>query len=237
VITGDDRTQEWYGGGAYPLAAGWQAAWLAALVFPTSSSGQTYNEIEAGQDPTIQAGRGAGFSGPFLVLNNLQVHPVGTYVDQFRFNGGGQGGMFIAWNDFDSYTGFKTPAASAGDTAAQSGLPFEPGLLLGHSLSDEVSGTQVTGGPGAAGFYVVTPSFQGCALVDGSGSPGAFQSFLRGFLVHVDATDVHAGTVALTQDGFVMTTIDDAISAQSTTWQAFGHPMKRGWIPQIVRYL
>lgn len=240
VTTGDDRTQEWYGGAVY--GGMYAAAFLSTLVFPTSNSGQTYNEIAGSQNPTFISAWSADFFTAFMQLHAVYTGVVGTYSDELRFSltsGGpsGQGGMIVVWNDEDSANGYKTPAASAGGTSVQTGLTFEPGLLIGYSLSDEVSGTQVTGGPGAAGFFVVTPDFQWCALVDGTPANGAFQSFQRGFCDHVDTADVHAGTIALTEDGFVMTTVEDALSQQQITWHAFGHPAKRGWIPQIVRYL
>jgi hypothetical protein len=237
VITGDTRTQEFYGGGVYPGVShgAWEAAWLTAFVFPTSSSGQTYNEINANQDPTIISATGGHFTGPFLITSNMKVHPGGIYLDELQFSGdSADGGMVIAWNDEDSETGFATPGSSVGNTTTVSGLPFEPGLLIGYTLSSIASGGG-TGGIGAAGFYVVTQDIQWCATVQGSGSPGAFQSFQRGFCDTVAGTDVHAGTVELTQDGFVMTTVEDDATVHGTVWQVFGHPRRASWIPHIYR--
>jgi hypothetical protein len=145
--------------------------------------------------------------------------------------------MVAAWNDPDSATGFGNPAASAGGTTTISGLPFAPGLVIGYTLSDVPSGTQSTGGLGAAGFYVAMQGFQWCAVIDGSGTRGAFQSFQRGFCDTVSGTDVHAGTIELTEDGFIMTTVEDDVGNHNTTWQAFGHPQLANWIPHIYRRL
>lgn len=237
VTSGNDRTQEWYGGGAYPGTSygGWEAAFLAAHCFPSSSSGQTYNEINADQTPATLSATGVHFVGPFLTISNLYIYPAGTYLDEFSWNGDpDDGGMLVAWDDPDSTTGFATPAAAAAGTATVSGLSFEPGLLLGYSISDEKIGAD-TGGKGAAGFFVVTPDFQWCALVDGTSSAGAFQSFQRGFCDVVNGTDLHAGTVALTPDGFVMTTAEDDVAQKAVAWQAFGHPVAAPWIPQQYR--
>jgi hypothetical protein len=83
---------------------------------------------------------------------------------------------------------------------------------------------------------VVTPDFQWCATVDGKSSQGAFQSFQRGFADRVSGASVHAGTIELTDDGFVMTTEEDDLTPVSTVWHAFGHPQRvLKWIPQIYR--
>lgn len=230
-VSGNNRTQEWYGG-----VGGNAAAYLGALCFPTSSSGQTYNVINALQNPSTLAFQYSTFTGPFLNVGSGHVYVTGTYGDELRFDGDEQGGMVVAWNDPDSTTGFVTPATSQGGTASQGSLGFEPGLVIGYTISDETPGSG-TGGRGAAGFYVATSEgFQWCATVDGSSSYGAFQSFQRGFCDAVNGTSVHAGTIEMDPDGFTMTTEEDDIAAEQTTWQAFGHPQKRGWIPQIVRY-
>ncbi len=116
-----------------------------------------------------------------------------------------------------------------------SGLPFPPGLVLGYSLSDEPPGQSSGSARGAVGFSVITPDFQWSALVDGF-DRGAFQSFQRGMSDVVHNTSVHAGTVALTADGFVVTTEEDDVSPQPWNWHAFGHPTKSFlWTPHIYR--
>lgn len=237
VIDGDTRTQEFYGGGAYRTNghAAWKAAWLTAFCFPTSSSGQTYNEINADFDPTILSATGGHFTGPFLITSNLKFHPSGTYFDEFTQSGdSADGGMVLAWSDPDSDTRFMTPAASVAGTTVISGIPFEPGLLLGYTISDLSRGGG-TGGLGAAGFSIATPDFQWCAVVDGSGTRGAFQSFQRGFCDTVDGAGIHAGTIEITDDGWIATTTEADVSQHLTTWQAFGHPRLAQWIPHIYR--
>lgn len=236
-VTGNDRTQEWYGGGSYPGVSGWEAAWLDALCFPTSSSGQTYNEIAANQNPTVISATGMKFTGPFLTPSNLFMHPTGAGLTGMRFQGEAEdGGMIVAWDDPASTTGANTPASSNGGTVTVTGFSFEPGLLLGYTLGDLSSGGS-TGGFGGAGFFVVTPDFQWAAILCGSVAPGAFQSFQRGFADHVKGSlsQIHAGTVELTTDGFVMTTVEDSVGASQTVWQAFGHPLKASWIPKLYR--
>jgi hypothetical protein len=116
-------------------------------------------------------------------------------------------------------------------------LPFAPGLVIGYSISDEPGGQSSGSARGAVGFSVVTRSFQWTALSDGASSRGAFQSFQRGFADVVNGTNVHAGTIDLTSDGFVMTTEEDDVSPASWVWHAFGHPSPTtsGWIPQSYR--
>ena len=153
--------------------------------------------------------------------------------------GSAQGGMIVAWDDEDSETGrVSTPAQDQDDTVTVTGLPFAPGLVIGYSISDEPHGQGSGSVRGAVGFSVATPDFQWCALVDGASSQGAFQSFQRGFVDTVNGTDVHAGTVELTDDGFVLTTEEDTATANDWVWHAFGHPLRRlVWLPQIYRLL
>lgn len=234
--TGGDGnlTAEFFGGAAYPgpTNGGWYAAGLAVHTFP-ASSGQYYLFLD-GNDPTIVVATAGKLVASVLGTDNVVAYPTGAGLTNFRFQGSpSNGGMVVAWDDEDSETGFKTPAASAAGTATKTGLPFAPGLLLGYTISDEPSGPGTTS-RGAAGFSVVTPDFQWCATVDGV-DRGAFQSFQRGFCDVVHNSDLHAGTVELTSDGFVMTTVEDDVSPVSTLWHAFGHPDSTPWIPHVYR--
>lgn len=237
TVSGDDRTQEFYGGGAYPTTTNtnWFGAGLTAMTFPLSGSAQYVNEIP-NDPPHIRVATGGHFTGPFLVTSNIIAYPdYAGSINDFVIGGDSQdGGMVVIWDDEDSQTGNNTPATSQGNTTTVTGLPFEPGLLITYTISDEPSG-QGTGGRGAAGMSVVTPKFQWCATIDGHSSQGAFQSFQRGFADVVNGSSVHAGTVELTDDGFIMTTEEDDVSPVPIVWHAFGHPLSGVWIPQIYR--
>ena len=238
VIGGTNRTQEFFGGAAYPGSSGgssWPGAGLSAYTFPTSNSAQ-YNIGIFNQAAGTVICQGGSFVGPFLTTQNVTAIPSGGGLTNFTlsFNDASNEGMVVVWDDEDSTTGRLTPATSQGGTVTVSGLPFEPGLVIGYSISDEPQG-QSTGGRGAIGFSVVTPKFQWTALVDGHSSQGAFQSFQRGVADVVNSTNVHAGTIELTDDGFIVTTEEDDVSPASWVWHAFGHPNRGGWLPQIYR--
>lgn len=240
---GADRTQEFYGGAAYPGTGGgasWFSAGLTAFTFPTSFAGQFNIGIDT-LSPGTQICNSGNFSGPFLATQNVTAIPTGGGLTTLTLGTGtsDNGGMVVAWDDEDNMTGRQTPATSAGGTATVSGLSFAPGLVIGYSISDEPAG-QGTGAKGAVGFSVITPDFQWTALVDDAASGygtdvGAFQSFQRGICDRVQNSDVHAGTVALTTDGFVTTTQQDAITPSEWIWHAFGHPKRAVWIPHIYR--
>jgi hypothetical protein len=235
VIGADDRTQEWFGGGAYPggSSSGWDSAGMTAGCFPTSASQQYVNELIL-DNPNVRVAAGMHFTGPALVTSDINAAPVGSGLTDLTFKGDGDdGGMIVAWDDEDSRTGAVTLPTSQGNTFTVNSLPFAPGLVIGYSISDEPDG-QGTGGRGAAGFSVATPDFQWSALVDGV-SRGSFQSFQRGFTDCVHNTDVHAGTLEVTTNGFVMTTEEDSASAGSWIWHAFGHPASFPWIPKLYR--
>jgi hypothetical protein len=234
-VGGSDRTQEFYAGGAYPGASsvGWFSAGMTVFTFPTSASAQYMLELTL-DSPSIRIASGGHFTGPFLIPSDIVAAPTGGGQTDLSFNGdSADGGMIVAWDDEDSETGAATPPANTGNTTTVSGLPFPPGLVIGYSISDEPDG-QGTGGRGAAGFSVATADFQWSAVVDGV-DRGAFQSFQRGFTDCVHNTDVHAGTIELTTDGFIMTTEEDSASAGSWIWHAFGHPAPFLWIPHIYR--
>lgn len=239
AIAGADRTQEFYGGAAYPGTAGgasWPGAGLTAFTFPTSTSAQ-YNIGIYNQAAGTVICQGGSFIGPFLTAQNVTAVPSGSGLTNLslQFRDATNQGMIVAWDDEDTITGRITPGAAQGNTATVSGLSFEPGLVIGYSISDEPQG-QSTGGRGAVGFSVITNDFQWTALVDGVSSRGSFQSFQRGVCDRVSGTSVHAGTVALTGSGFVITTEEDDIGASSWVWHAFGHPFQPvSWIPQIWR--
>jgi hypothetical protein len=235
-----DQTKEFYGGAAYLGGShtGWKAAGLTAFTFPTSASAQ-YNIGLYNVAPSTEVAEGGHFLGPFLITSTIVAYPndAGSLTDFIFAGDADDGGMFVAWDDEDSDTGRHTPAASTGGTLTVSGLPFEPGLLLGYSISDEPQG-QGTGGRGAVGFSVVTPDFQWTVLIDGVSSRGSFQSFQRGICDVVNGTSVHAATIDLTPDGFVATTEEDDVSPANFVWHAFGHPTRKAlWIPHIYRLL
>jgi hypothetical protein len=237
-IDGTNRTQEFYGGAAFrgSVAASWQSASATILCFPTSQSGQYLNEINNFTPNTVLM-VGGHFTGPFLISSNLKVLPTGGGLTSFTMLGDSADyGIAALWDDEDNATGRNTPATSQGCTTTKSGLPFAPGLVLFYGISNEPSG-QGSGSRGAVGFGVVTPDFQWCATIDGKSSQGAFQSFQRGFADVVNGTLIHAGTVALTADGFVMTTEEDDVSSVNMVWHAFGHPETAPWIPQIYRWV
>lgn len=237
-ISGSDRTQEFYGGGAYPGTNNndWESAGAVAFCFPTSGSGQYVNEI-TNDAPYVRVATGGHFTGPFLTTSNIVAFPTGTGLLDFIVGGdSADGGMTVAWEQEHSATRRSTPATSEDGTSTVTGLDFAPALMLGYTISNEPTG-QGTGSRGALGFAVVTEAFQWCATVDGQSSRGAFQSFQRGFADTVSGTSVHAGTVELTTDGFVLTTEQDDIAPNGTLWHIFGAPPSNPWIPQIYRQL
>lgn len=238
-IDGTDRTQEFYGGAAYPGGndANWDGVGGTVFCFPTSNSGQYVNELEGGMSPAIHVVTGGHFTGPFLITSNILAYPTGSPAAGNNFFIGGDsadGGMVAIWDDCPSAGFFQSPAQAAAATSTRSGLPFAPGLILGYTISNEPDG-QGTGSRGAIGFGVATPDFQWCATVDGQGQ-GAFQSFQRAIADVVSGVNVHAASVDLTDDGFVLTTEEAAVTADSVVWHAFGHPTPEVvWVPEFNR--
>lgn len=238
-IDGTDRTQEFYGGAGYPSGnhLNWAGAGATIFCFPTSPGQQSMTELWNSNPSTIIAS-GGHFLGPNLIPSNIVAYPTGSPSAGSNFYIGGDsfdGGMTVWWDDEDSRCFFQSPSQSTGATSTKTGLPFEPGLLLGYTISNEPQGMDVL--RGAIGFSVVTADFQWCATVDGVSSQGAFQSFQRGIADCVNGTNVHAATIELTSDGFVMTTEEDDATADTALWHAFGHPwIPEGiWRPQIYR--
>lgn len=235
--TGDGEAGQYYGGGAYPTSSSinWQAAGLSASGYPAHLSQWLIGLHDLA--PTTAVTVGGTFSGPFLSSGNVLAHPTGGGLTNFNMDfSAGNGGLVAFWDDEDSRTGSLTPAQDAGSTATVSGLPFRPGLVLFYSISDEPAG-QSSGSPvrGAVGFSAATPEFQWAAITDPN-DRGSFQSFSRGFADTVHNTDLHAGTVALTSDGFVLTTVEDSATVHDLVWHAFGHPFPGTiWLPQIYR--
>lgn len=234
-----DMTMEFYGGASYPGTTGsWYGAGLTAFCFPTSNSQQyiagIYNDL-----PSILICQDGSFVGPFLSPQNVTAVPTGTGLTNFAINTNLtiDPAFAVMWDDSDGQTGRLTPGGTTGNTSTVSGLPFAPGLVIGYSISDEPQ-ARGTGGRGAVGFSVVTPDFQWAALIDGVSDRGSFQSFQRGICDAVSGTNVHAGTIALTTDGFVITTAEDDTTARSWVWHAFGHPERLvAWIPKIARWM
>jgi hypothetical protein len=238
-VENSDQTRNWFGGAAYPgsSASGWMSAGMSA--FCTQGSGSTILEMTLDQPNIRVVSGGHGGIGGTFVPSNINASPTGGGLTNLTFQGDGDdSGMIVAWDDEDSATGGVTLPDNEDDTATVSGLPFAPGLLLGYSISDEPDAFANYGGGngrGANGFSIVTPDFQWTALVDGVSSRGAYQSFQRGFCDRVSGTSVHAGTVELTTDGFVMTTVEDDLDIGSFIWHAFGHPASFPWIPKLYR--
>jgi hypothetical protein len=240
-ISGGDRSQEWYGGAAYPTGASsnWQGAGMSVQCFPTSQSQQNQVYLDS-LDPTILTVSAQHFTGPFLIGSNIKAHPSGVHNGDFSFYGDDtNGGMAMFWDDDDAAAGYATPDAVAGNVVSEP-LPFDPGLVLGYSVSDEPR-AQGTGGRGAAGFSVVGfdadgNPFQWGALVDRI-NPGAIQSFAKvPNIVH--DTSLQSMSVELVSHGFEMTTVDADVSPVSWLYQAFGHPLPLlagAWIPGIYR--
>lgn len=234
-ITGDDRTQEFYGSCSYrgTSQGGWQAVGLSQLVFPTSAGAQYDMNLQANLPATIAAD-GGHFLGPFLVLSNILVYPTAAGLETLVIDGDGEdGGMVLAWNDEDSYRGFQATPDNTGDTELVSGLPFDPGLVVGYNMGIEPSGQGSGSSPGSVGFSVVTRDFQWSALA--IRDIGAIQSFQRGFIDNVDATDYHAGTIELLGGGFLMTADEDGLDPTTWIYHAFGHPESASWLPHIYR--
>lgn len=240
TIGGSDRTQEFYGGAAYPGSdpTGWFGAGLSAFTFPTAAGPGQYNIDIYNFLPQISITQGGHFLGPFLVAANITAVPSGGGLTDFAidFDGTNDGGMVVMWDDSSSQTGKQTLTPdNNGDTATVT-TPFAPGLVLGYSVSDEPNGQNSGSTRGAVGLSVAVEGFQWSAIIDGASSFGAFQSFQRGFADGVSGTNVHAGSITLQPTGFVMETEVDTMAPQPWVWHAFGHPTRRpAWIPQIYR--
>jgi hypothetical protein len=229
-------TEGFFASAAYPGTSpgDWQAACINQHVIP-AAGGQFYQSIETNV-PDILFAIGLDFAGPFMLTPPVVAFPTGGGLTDLEFSGSSTtGGMIVAWDDEDSRRGGDSTPDNEDDTVAVTGLPFAPGLLMGYSISNEPSGSGSGFAPGAAGLSVVTPDFQWAALVDGWSSSGAFQSFQRGFVDNVDGSQVHAGTIQLTSDGFVMTTEEDDLAPASWAWHAFGHPTPPRRKQQIYR--
>lgn len=237
VDTRSDMHQEFYGGGSYPGSGGWYGAGLTSFCFPTSNSQQfiagIYNDL-----PNVVICQDGSFVGPFLSPQNVTAVPSGTGLSNFTLNTNLtiNPAFVVVWDDEDGAAGRLTPGGTTGNTSTVSGLAFAPGLVLGYSISNEPQERGI-GGRGAIGFSVITPDFQWTALIDGVSSRGSFQSFQRGVASTVSGTSVHASTVELTADGFVVTTEEDDVAPSSWVWHAFGHPELVAWIPKIVRWM
>lgn len=235
--TSGDEAGEWYGGGAYPgsITAGWDGAGLAAQGYPTHLNQWNIGLFDLA--PGTAVTQGNHFIGPFVVTDDITAIPTGGTLQNFTVGTGtGNGGMFTFWDDEDSKTGTLTPAQNTGDTVTVSGLPFSPGLVIGYSISDEPQG-QSSGSPvrGAVQLSMATVEQQYACIVDAN-TRGSFQSFQRGFADACNSTSVHAGTIELTVDGFILTTEEDDVTARPWVWHAFGHPDKvQAWIPHIYR--
>lgn len=245
VVGGNDRTQEFYGGGAYPGHShlDWRAAGQTVYSFPTSASSQFEIKAVSGR-PDVRVTNSATFVGPFISAGVVKAYPdyLGDLTDfVLQSTASGTDGLSVViWDDEDSMAGVLTPATAVSGTATVSGLDFEPGLVVGYCVSNEPQSTNSDGGAwrGAMGFTVATKDFQWSALVDGSPAQGAYQSFTNGFtdLVSGATSGVLAGTVELTEDGFVLTTQVTTGTGQVWAWHAFGHPLVEiMWVPNFYR--
>ncbi len=237
TYTSPDEAGEYWGGGAYPGTnpPDWYGAGLSAVGHPAHANQWAigiYNNV-----PSTAIAQGATFIGPSLTTGNVVAYPTGTGLANFNMDfTSANGGMVVAWDDEDSQTGRLTPAQNTGDTATVSGLPFAPGLVIGYSISDEPPG-QSSGSPvrGAVQLSVQTADFQWAGIVDDN-TQSAYQSLNRGFVDTISGSNLHAGTIELTADGFVLTTEEDTATAHEWVWHAFGHPDQFPiWIPQEYR--
>lgn len=240
-IGGDDRTQEFYGSAAYPGTGGgssWYGAGLTAFTFPTAAGSGQYDIGVYNNEPDVLIAHDGNFIGPFFSTQNVVAYPSGGSLTDFYVstNTTDNSAMVTVWDDEDNQTGRLTPGEATDDTATVSGLPFAPGLVIGYTISDEPTEQGSGSTRGAVGFSVATPDYQWCAIVDGGGTRGSFQSFQRGFADTVSGTTVHAGTIELTDDGFILTTEEDDVAANEWVWHAFGHPERIVmWVPHIYR--
>lgn len=220
VISGTDRTQEFYGGAAFPgTGASWKSAGLNVACFPTSNSAQFVEDLWQ-TDPTIVVTTGMHFTGPFLISSLIKAYPTGAGQSDLVFTGDSEdGGMIAAWDDELSTAGSRTPAAANGDQSVVSGLPFAPAMVIAYCYGHSGAGQGTGGTHGHVGFSVIGEDFQWSALIDAN----PVQSFQRGFIDNADGiSSWHGGTVELTDDGFIMTTDEDSASPQSWVWHAFG---------------
>lgn len=235
AITGNDRTQEFYGGGSYPGSSlNWTSAGLTAFTFPTSAFGQ-FNIGIYNIGPFIEVAQDGSFAGPFLQTQNIQMGPTGGGLLDFvmNLNDATNAAMWLAWDDQDAQCGRSTPATASGNSVTVSGLPFKPGLVLYYVISNQPQ-VQGTGGIGAAGFGVLHEDLQWTVVCDGP-STSAFQSRQRCTADVVNGANVHACSGAITDDGFTLTTHQDAVAPASVVWHAFGHPLRGAWVPQYYR--
>ena len=235
----DGTTQEYYGGASYP--GGNHLDWMGAgATLANNAANGAYINTLANGPPTsgVVTGMHGGIAGTFI-SSNLLAHPTGSPAagNTFLMSGdAADAGMVLVWDDEHNRCVSQTPAQAAAATSVRAGLPFAPSLLIGYTISDEPPGQAGTGGRGAIGMSVVAPGFQWCATADGHSAVGAFQSFERGFCDAVSGTNVHAGSVVLTDDGFVLTTQQDTTTLAPVVWHAFGQPLVgAAWIPQIYR--
>jgi len=241
--TDTNRNQQFFGGAAYPGTVGggsWFGAGLTAFSFPASAN-QQYNADIYNQAPGTVIAQSGNFIGPSLTTQNVTAIPTGVGLQDLTLttNLSDNQAVFVAWDDEDSTTEDLVPGTTTGDTVTVTGLPFEPGLVIGYSIGDEPPGqgsSDPSGARGALGFSVITPSFQWTALVDDVNSRGSYQSFQRGVVAAASGTSFHASTVTLTDDGFIVETEEDDVAPHRWVWHAFGHPRKAFmWIPHIYR--
>ncbi len=233
AITGNDRTQEFYGGGAYPGVT-FTSAGMTAYTFPTSAFGQ-FNIGVYNNGPFITVAQDGSFAGPFLQTQNIQMGPTGVGGLDFviNMNDVTNAAMWMAWDDQDSLASRSVPATASGDSVTVTGLPFKPGLVIFYSISNQPQ-VQGTGGIGAAGFGILHEDLQWSAICDGP-TTAAFQSTQRCLSDVVSGSTVHACTGVITDDGFTLTTHQDSVAPASVVWHAFGHPLRGAWIPHYYR--
>ena len=233
-ISGTDRTQEFFGGGAFPLDEGATGAGTAIMCFPTAPGGGQYVEDLDNLDPASVIATGGHFTGPFLITSNIHATPTGTGELSFTFSGDSEdGGIVAMWSNNQSRTGRTQPGTVAGDQAVVSGLPFAPALILGYAIGHTARG-QGSAAPlhGHGGISLVSEETQWSCLVD----VNPVQSFQRGFIDNADSpTSWHAGTVELTGDGFIMTTVEDSATPQNWVWHAFGEEIEAPGFFRVIK--
>lgn len=245
TVSGDDRSQEWYGSASYRTGENLSAG-MSVQCFPTSQSSQFQCYLDHFPPDSLLV-VAQHFTGPFLTGSNIKAYPSGSADPvtgkrpDFKFLGDTtNSGMVMIWDDPDNRTGTTVPEDATSGVVSVS-LPFDPGLVIGYSVSDEPH-QQGTGGHGAAGFSVSGFDSEGVpvqwgALIDRI-DQSAYQSFTKIPSVVTDAPAVRTLTCDLMEAGFNITTVDDDVSAETWLWHAFGHPFvpsNASWVPQLYR--
>jgi hypothetical protein len=229
----------WYGGGSYQSAGpAFAGVFMVDALRGQQRVGMNHT---TGSTPTITENYRPGIVAGTLLGGQNRTRP----------SGGGLTDLFIdyvssirsfdiqAFWDSESSAGSVTPVDSAGSTVTET---------MSNSLVDELAAVifWTTGDTDAfgttlsanMGFGVATPDHQACVFMDGSALRG-FQSITKGWCCDVSAGGGVAGTTALEDQQFTLTTTNDGGPAgRQMMYMAFG-PFIGGeeFIPQFFRVL